>query len=117
MRKVGLAEQKTKGSKLAVNYRRGCDGRRNSKSHGGRALESGARVEPHWSKWHCSLSDPSPTDSTTMQQKGLPRPSEYLRLCPLKTNRSAKTKKYGPNERTDQNSRKRAKEQGDGELT
>ena len=26
---------------------------------------------------------------------------KYLRLCPLKHNRCAKTKKYGPNERTD----------------
>ena len=31
------------------------------------------------SKQHCSLSDPSPTGSTTTQQRGLPQPGEYLR--------------------------------------
>ena len=40
---------------------------------------------------------------------GCPHPGEYLRLCPLHHNRCAKTKKYGPSERTDQNSRKRTK--------
>ena len=34
----------------------------------------------------------------------MPHPGEYLRLCPLLHNRCAKTKKYGPNERTDQSS-------------
>ena len=32
-----------------------------------------------------SLSDPSPTDSTTMQQRGLAQPGKYLKLCPLTT--------------------------------
>ena len=36
-------------------------------------------------------------------------PGEYLRLLPLQHNRCAKTKKYGPNETTDQNCRKRTK--------
>ena len=36
-------------------------------------------------KQHCSLSDPSLTYSTTMQQRGLPCPGEYLRPCPLTT--------------------------------
>ena len=34
---------------------------------------------------HCSLSDPSPIDSTTKQQGGLPHLSEYLRLHLLTT--------------------------------
>ena len=34
----------------------------------------------------------------------MPHPDEYLRLRPLLHNRCTKTKKYGPNERTDQNS-------------
>ena len=36
---------------------------------------------------------PSPTDSITMQPRGLPRPSEHLRLRPLSHNRHRKTKK------------------------
>ena len=36
----------------------------------------------------------------------MPHLGEYLRLCPLQHNRSTKTKKYGPNERTHQSSRK-----------
>ena len=47
----------------------------------------------------------SPTDSTTTQQPGFPRPGEYLRLHPLQHDGCTKTKKYGPNERTDQNSK------------
>ena len=58
------------------------------------------------SKWHCSLSDPCPTDSATRQKGGLPHPGEYLMLHPLQHNRYTKTKKYGPNERRDQNSEK-----------
>ena len=54
------------------------------------------------SKWHCSLSDLSPTYSTTTQLFGLPQPGECLRLRPLQHNSCSKTKKYGPNERTDQ---------------
>ena len=42
-----------------------------------------------------------------MQQPGLCRVGEYLRLLPLQHSRSAKTKKYDPNERTDQSSRKK----------
>ena len=37
------------------------------------------------------LSDPSPTNSATMQSSGFPHPSEYLWLLPC--NRCAKTKK------------------------
>ena len=37
------------------------------------------------SKQHRSFSDSSLTDSATMQQRGLPHPGEYLRLCPLHT--------------------------------
>ena len=35
-----------------------------------------------WSEWHCLLSEPSPADSTTVQQRGLPRPGEYLSTPP-----------------------------------
>ena len=42
----GLADRETKDSKpLAVKYCGGCEGERNSKSHGRVPLESGARVE------------------------------------------------------------------------
>ena len=58
------------------------------------------------SKQHRSLSDPFPTYSTIMKQHGLPCLGEYLKLRPLPCNRHTRTKKYGPNERTDQNSRK-----------
>ena len=44
---------------------------------------------------------------TTTQPSGLPHPGEYLRLCPLQHKRCTETKKYGPNERTGQNSRKK----------
>ena len=37
----------------------------------------------------------------------MPRPVEYLRLRPLLCKRHTKTKNYGPNERTDQSSRKK----------
>ena len=43
----------------------------------------------------------------TTQQLELRHPGQYLRLLPLQCNRCTKTKKCGPNERTDQNSRKR----------
>ena len=36
--------------------------------------------------------DPSPTYSATAQQRGLPRPGEYLRPHPLLLNRQAETK-------------------------
>ena len=36
-------------------------------------------------------------------------PDKYLRLCPLQHSRYTETKKYGPNEITDKNSRKRTK--------
>ena len=58
------------------------------------------------SKCYCSLSDPSPTYSATTQQYGLPHLGKHLRLCPLLHNRHIQTKKYGPNKRTDQSSRK-----------
>ena len=35
-----------------------------------------------------------------------PSPGEYISLSPLQYNRYTETKKYGPNKRTDQNSRK-----------
>ena len=37
----------------------------------------------------------------------MPHPGEYPRLHPLQHNRCSKSKKYGPNERTDQSSRKK----------
>ena len=37
----------------------------------------------------------------------MPCPGEYLRLCSILHKRHAETKKYGPSERTDQNSRKK----------
>ena len=46
-----------------------------------------------------------------MQPSGLPHPGEYLRLCPLLHNRCTGPKKYGPNERTDQSSRKNTTKQ------
>ena len=72
--------------------------------------ESGVRAKKA-RKRHCSLSDSSPTDSVTTQQRGLPCPGEYLRLCPFLQNRCTKTKKYGPNERTDENSKNRSDEE------
>ena len=60
------------------------------------------------SKQQFSLTDPSPTDNTTMQQRGLPCPGKYLRRLSLPCNSCTETKKYSPNERTDQNSRKRS---------
>ena len=36
-----------------------------------------------------------------------PSPGEYISLSPLQYNRYTETKKYGPNKRTDQNSRKK----------
>ena len=65
------------------------------------------------SEQNCSLSDPSPTYSTTSHQGGLLCPGELLRLCLLQHSRYIETKKHGPNERTDQNSRKRTKRRGD----
>ena len=50
---------------------------------------------------------PSPTKCATMQPRGWPRPDGYLKLHPLIHNRCTETKKYGPNERTYQNSRKK----------
>ena len=44
-------------------------------------MESRARAEQA-SKWHCSLFDPSPTDSATTQQRGLPCPGEYVSPAP-----------------------------------
>ena len=54
---------------------------------------------------------PLPKYSATIRKRGLPRPGKYLRVCPLKRNRCTQTKKYGPNERTDQNSRKNTSKQ------
>ena len=45
------------------------------------------------SKWHWSLSDPSPTYSITRQQRGFLRLGEHIRLHPLLCNRHAETKK------------------------
>ena len=52
------------------------------------------------------------TDNVTMQKRWLPHPGKYLKLRPLQCNRCSETKKYGPNERTDQNSRKIPKQGG-----
>ena len=70
----------------------------------GEVIKKGQEQEPN--KQHCSPSDTSPTYSTPKQRSGLPSPGEYLMLHPLQCNRCAQTKKYGPNERTDQNSEK-----------
>ena len=63
------------------------------------------------SKWHCSLSDPCPTYSATIQWCRLPHPGEHLRLHPLLGNRCAETKKKGPNEGRGQSSRKNTTKQ------
>ena len=47
----------------------------------------------------------------------MPRSGKYLRLYPLPHNRFAKTKKYRPNKRTDQNSRKRTSDEELGNLS
>ena len=41
------------------------------------------------------------------ERDGLPHPGEHLRLHPLQYNRCPKTKKYGPNDKTDQTSKNR----------
>ena len=84
------------------------------------ALEMAQSACGKWGKWwqggwepskqHCSLSEHSPTYSTTTQRRGLSCPGEYLRFHLLQHIRCTKTKKYGPNERTGQNSRKRTKD-------
>ena len=76
-------------------------------------MESGVRAK-EVSKQHWSLSNPPPIYRDTMHQSGLPHPDEYLRLHPLQCNRCTKTKKYVPNERRDQSSRK--KKLSDGEI-
>ena len=54
-----------------------------------------------------SLLDLFPTYSARMQQCRLPSPGKYLRLHPFLRNRYVEAKKkYGPNERTEQSSRK-----------
>ena len=75
----------------------------------GEVIESCLRAEQAvlFSLW------PSPTGSTTRQPSGLPHPDEYVRIHSLQCNRCAKTKKYGPNVRPDQNSRKTSKWQWD----
>ena len=78
-----LAGRETKDSMLAVNYRRGCHGSRNSQSN--RREFVGKSGQSRVSKRHRSLSDPSPTNNATMQQRGLPHSGEYLGLCPLTT--------------------------------
>ena len=74
------------------------------------------KVNGGLSKQHDALSDPSPTDSTTTKQSGLPHPGKYLRLHHLQHNKYAETKKYGPNGRTDQSSKNRTKQQRDSQL-
>ena len=46
-----------------------------------------------WSKQNCSLWNPCPTYSVTMQQHGLPHPGELLRLHPLLCNSYDQTNK------------------------
>ena len=53
------------------------------------------------------------THSTTVQRSGLLCPGKYLRLHPLQHNRCTQSEKCFPNERTNQNSRKRTKQRGD----
>ena len=52
---------------------------------------------------------PPPSHTAPQRSRGLPHPVQYLRLCPLQCNRCAETKKYDPNERTDQSSKNRTK--------
>ena len=57
-----------------------------------------------------------PQHTAPQQQSGLSCPGEYIRLCLLLCNRHAKkyeTKKYGPNERTEQSSKNRTKRRRD----
>ena len=53
---------------------------------------------------------PPPHTATQRSNSVLPCPGEYLRICPLEGNRCTKTKKYDPNQRTDQNSKNRTKQ-------
>ena len=84
-------------------------GRNSLMGSGGKRLKVGQEL----GKQHCSLSDPSPTYSPTTQWSGLPHPGKYPSPHSLQHNRCTETKKYGPNERTDKNYRKRTKQQGD----
>ena len=68
------------------------------------------------SKCHCPLSEPSPTYSATTQPCGLPHLGEYLRLHLLQHNRCTKANRYGPNERTNQNSKNRTEQWRDSQL-
>ena len=76
-------------------------------------------TESQWraEQWHCSLSDHPPHIQCHNQATWLPHPGEYLRLRPLIGNRHMETKKYGPNERTDQSSKKKIKIQVSNEDT
>ena len=56
---------------------------------------------------------PPPHTATQRSNSVLPCPGEYLRICPLEGNRCTKTKKYDPNQRTDQNPQNRTKRQSD----
>ena len=131
-----VSARETKDSKpLAVKVCGCCGGRRNYQSHsrvcwrgsqGPRRYTNPPTLEStpertqstceKWRKWwkagrelskqHNFLSDAFPTYSATVQQAGLPLPGKYLRFCPLLCNSYAEPKKYGPNERTDQNPEK-----------
>ena len=100
-------------SELTMDYGRGCCIKRNSQSH------RGVPWKVHWrpaGELHCSLSGPSPTDSATWQQRVLPCPVEYQGPCPPTTCQLCQTKKYGQNERTEQNFRKRTRRGGESQT-
>ena len=93
-------------------------------------------------QWHCLFSKPSPPQSHR-EGHGLPHPGDYLRLCwctflqqatllqqgvkatlPNNTQKQTQggcqneeTKKHGPDERINENSRKRTKQNGDKQST
>ena len=79
-----------------------------AQSAGGRRGKAGE--EP--SKQHCSLSKSSPTVSIPHSKDGCPTLTKTSGSTPLPRNRCIETKKNGPNESTDQNSRKRTKWRG-----
>ena len=87
MGKERLAERETKDSKLAVKYCRGCYSKRNSQSH--RRIHGKVGLEQSKQVTLCPL-HPLPTDSAPTQQRGMPYPGIYLRLCPLTTGASRK---------------------------
>ena len=71
------------------------------------------KAERKLRKWHCSISDPSPTYSATTYQLGLPCLGKYLRPRPLLCNRCTKTKKIQPKWKNRSKIQKKTSAQGD----